>query len=210
MKTAVIISNGGISQKITFEDQNNFIVAVDGGYSCIRKQKLKCGLVIGDLDSIAKSDISAIRKSGIELLRFPKDKDYTDTELAIKEMIKRGFGKIILIGVIGKRIDHTLANILLLEKYSDSKAEIKIIDNNNEIAILKNCKKAVGKSKKYKYISFISLTDFSTLSLTGFKYNLKNKKIRRGDTLCVSNEQKGAKAEVTVHKGKILMIRSRD
>ena len=211
MKNAVIVANGNISKNlINSITPDKFIVAVDGSYKFLKENNLRCDLVVGDLDSLFLPLQNDVIKNGIEIIRYEADKDFTDTDLAIKEVIKRGFKKITVFGAIGTRVDHTLANILLLEKYAGYGVTIRIIDNNNEIELLENSKKTIEKSDGFKYVSFISLTDFSTLSLTGFKYNLKNKKIKRDDTLCISNKQKDSKAQIKVFSGKILMIRSRD
>ena len=211
MKNAIIVANGNISKSlINSITPEKFIVAVDGSYKFLKENNLRCDLVVGDLDSLFLPLQNDVIKNGIEIIRYETDKDFTDTDLAIKEVIKRGFKKITVVGAIGTRVDHTLANILLLEKYTGHGVTIRIIDNNNEIELLENSKKTIEKSDGFKYVSFISLTDFSTLSLTGFKYNLIHKKIKRDDTLCISNKQKDSKAQIKVFSGKILMIRSRD
>lgn len=211
MKTAVIVANGNFSKRlINSITPEKFIVAVDGSYNYLKENDIRCDLVVGDLDSLSLSLQNYISQKGIELIRYETEKDFTDTDLAMKEVIKRGYQNISVFGAIGTRVDHTLANILLLEKYVGHGVTIRIIDNNNEIELLENCKKTIEKSDGCKYISFISLTDFSTLTLTGFKYNLKNKKIKRGQTLCVSNEPRDKKALITITQGKILMVKSRD
>ena len=50
---------------------------------------------------------------GVEILRHPRDKDETDLELAILTALKRNPKEIIVLGAFGKRLDMTLANVLL-------------------------------------------------------------------------------------------------
>ena len=124
------------------------------------------------------------------------------------EAISRGYKKAVIYGVWGTRFDHLLSSVLLLEKYQSS-IKLLIKDGKNEIGLISGQEK-ITVNKNYRYISFISLSDFSTLTLIGLKYSLQRRMIKRGDTLCVSNEIVSKKGKAEVHAGKVLMIKSID
>jgi thiamine pyrophosphokinase len=85
----------------------NYIICADGGYIHARKLNLKPNVIIGDLDSIGEIP------QDIEVLQFNAEKDETDTLLAVKLGIERGFKDFLIIGGLGGRLDHTYANFAL-------------------------------------------------------------------------------------------------
>lgn len=210
MSQAIIVANGNISSKLKLPiSHEDFLVGVDAGALYFINNYYYCDLAIGDFDSVTKKQLEKIKKKVKEVKVYCPDKDFTDTELALKEVIKRGYKNIIIIGAIGTRFDHSLANIFLLEKYISKRVKIKIIDEHNEIETVKNDNK-VRQKRDFPYVSFISLSSSSVLSLSGFKYPIFQKDIKKGETIGISNELINNKAYIKVHKGKVLMIRSRD
>lgn len=117
---------------------------------------------------------------------------------------------ITIIGAIGTRIDHVLANINILKIALDNKIDARIIDENNEIKLL-NRKTDIKKCKEYKYISFIPLTTYAEgITLKGFKYEIENYTLQVGDSIGVSNEQILDIAQVDINNGILIMIKSKD
>lgn len=117
---------------------------------------------------------------------------------------------ITIIGAIGTRIDHVLANINILKIALDNKIDARIIDENNEIKLL-NRKTDIKKCKEYKYISFIPLTTYAEgITLKGFKYEIENYTLQVGDSIGVSNEQILDIAQVDINNGILMMIKSKD
>ncbi|MCL5676037.1 MAG: thiamine diphosphokinase [Patescibacteria group bacterium] len=212
MKQKCILVTNGNSSVTTLKyniNPRDYLVGVDKGAIVLLTNHYSLSLAIGDFDSVTQKEFKLIKQKAKELIAFKKEKDYTDTELALHTVIEKGYRDIVILGAIGTRLDHTLVNILLLEKYQKHGVQITIIDNNNEIEIINN-KKVINKNKLYKYTSFLSLTDYSIISLVGFKYPLKNKKISRGQTLCLSNELKNRQGMIEVKRGRILMVKSKD
>lgn len=126
---AVIFANSTVSADHPLELlDKDFLIAADGGANHL----IRCGLIphllIGDLDSIAPSDLAYCEAENVEFLAFPKDKDETDLELALIEALKRGFQKIVLTRVLGDLPDHTLGNIALLAMPEIGSAQVFISD----------------------------------------------------------------------------------
>ncbi|MBI3385008.1 thiamine diphosphokinase [Candidatus Gottesmanbacteria bacterium] len=209
MSQVIIVANGDISSTLELQiNPGDFLVGVDAGALYLLKHYY-CDLAIGDFDSVTKKQLDQIKNYAKEIKIYSSDKDFTDTELALEEVVRRGFKNIVIIGAIGTRMDHTLGNLFLLEKFLEEGIKIKIIDEHNEIEILNN-QITVPPDKDFKYISFISLTETVILTLSRFKYPLKNHLVKRGQTLCLSNEFLDKKAKILVKDGKVLMIKSRD
>ena len=89
-------------------------VAADGGALPLMRLGLPPHLVIGDMDSLDAAALDALAAGGAELRRFRRDKDETDLELALLYAAAQGAQAIDIIGALGGRWDHTLANVALL------------------------------------------------------------------------------------------------
>lgn len=209
---AIIIANGNYLDKEEFlklYNNEDYIICADGGLNYAFDIGLKPNLLLGDLDSVDKECLSFYEH--IEIMKYNPEKDYTDTELAIKIAIKKGYTNIILICATGTRLDHTGANIYLIEKYYNNNINIKIIDNNNIICGIRG-KKIIYKSDvKFRNISLLPVTkEINIEYLRGLKYTLDNKVVSRGSTLCISNEIIEEKVEINITVGFALLIFSND
>jgi thiamine pyrophosphokinase len=91
----------------------SFVCAADSGLDVLRSWGVRPNLVVGDMDSIADPSVLADYP---DVMPFPRDKDDTDTEIGIRELRSRGFGRVVLAGGGGGRLDHLLAVRALLER----------------------------------------------------------------------------------------------
>lgn len=142
---------------------------------------------------------------------FPREKDKTDTQIAIELALMRGAEDIELMGATGSRLDHTLANLHLLLLPLQLKREACILDGNNKI-YLKDTSFLIEKGKQYG--NYVSLLPFSEkvegLTLKGFQYPLDGIILEAGDSLGISNEIVEEQAAVEFSKGILLVIESLD
>ena len=93
----------------------SFICAADSGLDTLRAWGVAPDLVVGDMDSVSDPSILA---GYPEVMAFSRDKDDTDTEIGLRELRNRGFGRIVMAGGGGGRLDHLLALRALLERPS--------------------------------------------------------------------------------------------
>ena len=162
--------------------------------------------IIGDLDSVSKSTISYFKELGKTKIIENKDQDKTDLELAIFLAETLVPNEINILGAIGNRIDHTLANIFCLNKIrSDIKAQI--IDDKNIIELVEKPIDIIGD--KDDIVSIIPLTDISGLSYNGMKWLVSDKDTEFG-WFGISNRLTDNKSNISFSKGKILVIRVRE
>lgn len=210
---AVIISGGEISNYSFYKkyiQKNDYIICADGGSRHIEKLNINVDLFLGDFDSC---DFDHTKKGkyfiSSEVLRFKKEKDSTDTHIAVCEAIRRGYKKICIIAALGGRFDHTMANIHLLKLMSDSGVDGEIVDEKN---IVKYFSKPFTVSKKEGYyISFIPLSGSVTgLNLSGLRYHLSDYTLKVGDSICISNEFAQEEARIDFDEGELLMFLSKD
>ena len=187
----------------------DFIIAADKGCECLYKYNIIPDLLLGDFDSANKEILDNAKLQIKEILEFPPEKDYTDTEIAIIEAVKRGAEKIYLFGATGSRMDHALGNIGLLLTAKKKGIILEIIDDNNRLYLGKNKMSLVGKYGET--ISFHALSDkVINLKIKGGKYNLESYDMNLLEPRAICNEFIDAPIEISYDAGELLILHSRD
>ncbi len=208
---AVVFANGVIreihlvKQLITEKD---FIVSADGGLRYIRSLNLIPKMVIGDLDSVSRDDIKFLNNNNIEILKFPTDKDQTDLEIALRELVKRDYKDILVIGALGGRIDQTLANLGLISSISRNGIRIEFDDGREHVMLIQN--RLLLSGKKGDTVSLIPLcSPAKGITTKGMQYSLTDEQLLPEQTRGVSNVMMEKIAEIKITSGTVLCIHTR-
>ena len=205
MKIAYLFLNGELrgSKKfyLDFIEKNmGDIFCADGGANICYELGLTPKEIYGDLDSIKNEVKEFYQEKNIKFIKFQVEKDYTDSELILNE-IQNKYNVIYCIAGLGGSIDHELTNINLLAKYSNlifisEKEKIFKINNNYEFNSMIN-----------RTVSFIIFSDeVKALTLEGFKYNIENLDIKKGEARCISNIIVENKANLSIKSGSLLCV----
>lgn len=196
---AVIIGNGSINdaEKIkALIKREDFIICADGGYRYASAMGLRADVLLGDFDSIG--DMSMIAD---EIIQYPTRKNFTDGELCVDYALKQGFDEILLVGMTGTRIDHTINNILLLFRCEKG----CLIDDNNEIYPVTD--RLIIENKKGKTLSLIPLCgDMESVVTSGLEYPLNNETLYFGQARGNSNVITDDICEISVKGGKGIAV----
>ena len=184
----------------------DYIIAADGGQNRAREFGLQPDCVIGDFDSTTlNEDFDCL------YITYPAEKDLTDTEAALTHALEKGCRNVILLGGMGGRLDHTMGNIGLLDKYYNSFDHMEFIDGKNKMELLKNSGRTLKRDARYKYFGLVSLNaEASGINIRGAKYELTGASLERASTLGVSNEFSEDTVEIYVREGTLLIVRSAD
>ncbi|MFV0440168.1 MAG: thiamine diphosphokinase [Lachnospirales bacterium] len=178
------------------------IVACDGGLSHIDHLNLLPDLLIGDFDSVDK-EVLDMHKN-FKTIRFPTDKNNTDSELALAYAKKKGFEEVIFYGALGGRCDHIIGNVFLLKKANEMGLKLKIVDENQEIFYID--KHIVLEGYKDKVASLLPLGVVKCKESKGLKYPLDGLAFEIGDSLSISNVIKDNKLEISIEKGNCILV----
>ena len=216
MKKGLIVS-GGILE-IEFlkdylkQEDYTYRMAVDGALAKMEELGISPTHIVGDFDTVSPEVLEKYEKdSSIVLERHRPQKDETDTQLAISLMLSAGAQDITIIGALGNRMDHAIANIGLMYLAHQKGIPCRIVDSRNRITLVE--KKAVFHKKEMfgKYISFYPLTGTARgLSLTGFLYPLSGRDIFFGSSLCISNELACEEGVLSLEEGILICFETRD
>ena len=188
------------------------IIAGDRGLEALYQLKIIPNHVVGDFDSVSPEILEFYKKQPkIIFHTYNAEKDNTDTDIALKLAIQMKSSEITILGALGKRMDHALANIHILKDALEANIPCQIIDGYNRIYLI-NAEKTLEKDKVYgKYISLIPLTStVEGLTLKGFKYPLNKYNLPIGIRLGISNEIIEDIAHIEMKKGILIVIESKD
>jgi len=209
---AVIISGGKEPSKDLFLKEikdADLIIGADKGCEVLYKYNITPDYILGDFDSADMDIINSIESKSGEKIRFKREKDYTDTELAYNLAVEKGADEIILLGATGTRYDHSLSNLGLMLRGLKKSIKVKVIDDNNYIFLTD--KSIRLKGNKGDTISFHAYCDeVKNFSIKGSKYNLSNYNLKLGDSLTTSNEFTEEDINITFDTGIVMILYTKD
>ena len=200
MSVCYIIAAGDCEKICINKNENDLIIAADGGLKYCERDGIKPDIILGDFDSLGFVPESE------NVLVLPVEKDDTDTSFAVKYAMDRGYDSFVIFGGTGgKRADHTYANITLLA----------YISKNGCTGFL-DCGDYTITSITDSGISFpdymkgdISVFSFDNLSKgvseTGLYYNFENTDVENCIVTGVSNSFTGKESSVSVEKGTLII-----
>ena len=198
-KDCVIIAGGDVREQIVIPEQA-FVICADCGYRHALAQNIQPDLLVGDFDSYEEPIPETV-----QVIRYPAEKDVSDTWAAFTAGAKRGCQNFLIYGAFGgERIDHAYANIQLLHHIAEEHLEGCLFYQNQKVTVF------IGKPEKKLLISgkfsLFSLTEQCTgMTIRGAKYHLQNHVLKQTFPLCLSNETE-KQAEITVQQGTLLVF----
>lgn len=199
MAKCIIVGAGDFYEKKLNINEEDLVIAADGGYDHLFKISIIPDIVIGDFDSICSKDFS-----NSSVITLQKEKNSTDLYEAIQTGLKRGFKDFQIYGALGGRIEHSIANIQILSSLVGC-ATAKILDRELEMFVLSNDKKVYPPTAK-GYLSIFAVSSDAVVTLQNLKYELNNYRLTNVFPLGIDNEFINKQAVITAHKGKILVI----
>ena len=214
---AIIIANGLIGDPArTYKRMTGYfgfvkddiVISADGGASNTLKMGLVPDVVIGDMDSIKFEVKEKIREKSqkTRYISTSPQKDESDTQLAVEYALGMDVKKIMITGAVGDRIDHTLANIILLSSPGLEDIDVRILTDNSDMFIVR--KPVVVSGIPGKTITLISLSPYTYFTGTrGLKYELKEEKLDFSPVRGLSNEFIDKKVKLDIREGTLLVIR---
>ena len=154
MKT-LIVSGGELNkdflQAFISNNEMDYIIAVDKGLEILDSINILPNCILGDFDSIKNGILEKYNRQDIKIIKLNPEKDFSDTHMALKEAIERKSAEIYILGALGKRMDHAIANIHILREALENNIECKIIDTNNIIKLITKGTEVVHNTNTYHY-----------------------------------------------------------
>lgn len=181
-------------------DENDYIIAADGGYKYLTDNEYIPDVLVGDFDSLKEIPEHPY------IVRHPVMKDDTDMMLAVKLGLEKGYKEFCIYGALGGRLDHTVANLQLLSYITDKGAVGYITGGDISITLIKNSSVHFMAGMNGTVSVFAVDEKAEGVYERGLKYTLKNAVICNSIPIGVSNEFIGVESEITVENGKLLIM----
>lgn len=199
MSICYIVGAGEFYGSFEPED-DDLVIAADGGYETLLKLGIRCDVLIGDLDSIKKIP------DGVEILKHKVEKDETDMHLAYLEGKRRGYSEFMLYGGVGGRPDHTFANYCLLNYIKNEGGNATLIGDGYIAYTVKNNITRVCGRVDDEISVFAFGGDCLGVRIKGLYYELDRGTLTPFFPLGVSNHFTEKVAEISAESGTLLII----
>jgi thiamine pyrophosphokinase len=181
------------------------ILAADGGAQHCRTLGVRPHVVIGDLDSLGAAQRAELEAKGAHIVNHPADKDQTDLELALLYAAQAGANEIRVLAGLGRRWDHSIANLLLVAQDQFASLRILFLDGEQRLFVFRST--ADLEAKPGERVSLLALGgDAQGVSTRGLQYPLNAETLAFGSSRGVSNVVVDAGAEVRLASGCLLCV----
>ena len=177
-----------------------FLIAADKGYEALEAYGVPPDLVVGDFDSLGR------RPSHPNVIQLPSAKDDTDMVYALREGLSRGYRRFVLLGGVGGRLEHTLANLQALSWLTTQGARGVLAGEGTVATVLRNETMTFPAGLTGFWSAFCLTGKAEGVTLRNLKFELTDHTISADFPLGVSNEFQEQPAQVSVRSGALLAM----
>jgi len=203
MMKCLVLANGKYGPleeyKSVIED-SDLIICADGGANYAYEMGLIPRYIVGDMDSIRPEVKEFFALHQVTLKKYPRRKDFTDTQLALSLVEELGADEVVLLGTLGKRLDHTLSNL-----YSGIELAMmgkQVIHYSPDCVVYLTSRRLVIEGNKGDVVSVLPLSEKALgVCEKGFEYPLENVVLEKKNPYTVSNTLTGKKGEISLDEG---------
>lgn len=183
---------------------DDFVLCADGGYAHALAAGIQPDIVIGDGDSLHNANVPPEL-----MLRVPVEKDDTDTMLCIRYALKEGFTECVIVGGVGGRLDHTIANLQTLAFAYENGMRATLCDAQDSVLLLGPGELALSRKEGFTLSLFSYTERCEGVSVHGVHYPLTDALLTQAFPLGVSNAFEEEHAHVSLRKGLLLIVMSK-
>ncbi|MGH2427743.1 MAG: thiamine diphosphokinase [Candidatus Limnocylindria bacterium] len=188
----------------------DLLVAADGGALALEAiaPEARPHLLVGDLDSLDPETVRRLEAAGTRVERHAADKEASDTELAVRAAAAAGADEILVLGAMGgERLDHELANLLLLADPSWRGRDLSIVHGRTSVRVLHAGESLLLKGATGDLVTLLPMSgDAEGVTTTGLRWRLDAETLRMGRSRGLSNEVVRPPASVQLERGVLLVV----
>jgi thiamine pyrophosphokinase len=208
MKVVVVASGDFDPADAIWLDDADMLVAADGGAESLDRIGRRPDLLIGDLDSTDPALVERLAMGAVRVERHPADKEASDTELALRAAIDAGADEIVLLGAIGgDRLDHELANLLLLADPALAGRDVRLMHAGNTVRLVRSGESLAMGGRIGDLVTLLPIGGEATgITTNGLRWPLDAATLRMGRSRGLSNEIVTTPASVQLGSGVLLVV----
>jgi thiamine pyrophosphokinase len=183
----------------------DLLIAADGGALPLLRAGIVPHVAIGDMDSIDAAGLVELAAHGVALRRFPREKDETDLELALLYAAAIGATAIDILGALGGRWDHTLANVALLALPELRERRTRLLADRQTLFLVRDAAMLEGHAGDT--VSLLPLAgDAHGVTTKGLRYPLDDATLSYERARGVSNVLLDPPGHVSLREGLLLVV----
>lgn len=188
-------------------DGVDLVIAADAGATTATVLGLRPDLAVGDFDSITPGELERLRAAGIPVEVAPTAKDESDTELAVRAALARGADALTIVGGLGGRPDHLLANIALLAMPELAELTAELLDGSTRVRLVRP---GHGRDLAGRIGDLVSLSPLGPgvdgVTTVGLAWPLDDEPLPLGPARGLSNVRVAPTARVSIRSGILVVI----
>jgi thiamine pyrophosphokinase len=187
------------------------VIAADAGAVTLDRLNRMPDRLVGDLDSIPDVVFARLREAGVAIEGHPADKDASDTELALEAALEAGATEVVVLGATGgRRLDHELANVLLLADPALASRDVRIVHGPSTVRALRDGAGLTLEGSAGDLVTLLPVGgDATGVSIVGVRWPLAGATLRLGRSRGLSNEIVEPPASVSLERGTLLVVEHR-
>ena len=209
-RPAVVFAGGDLVGDVPELPDGALVIAADSGLDAAFANGIQPDLIVGDLDSASQEAVIRAQRAGIDIERHPIDKDATDLELALGSAVRRGVTSILVLGGYGGRLDHFLANALLLAAPMFAGVAIEWRTGHTTVTAARAGVPVELVAEPGDLVSLLPIGGTATgVTTQGLRWPLYEEALHTGSTRGVSNRVATSPVRISVSEGVVLTIHER-
>ena len=181
------------------------VIAADSGLDHATALGFAVDVIVGDLDSADPAAVDAAIAAGTVVERHPEAKDATDLELALLAARTRGCERVVVVGGHGGRLDHFLANALLLASPELADLQVEARFGDARVFVVRSDQELQGAVGNLCTLLPLG-GPAAGVRTEGLRFPLCRETLEPGSTRGVSNEFLVPVARVSLDDGVLLAI----
>jgi thiamine pyrophosphokinase len=206
---AVIVASGDVAPAdARHVDAADLVIAADGGADALERLGHRPDRLVGDLDSAEPALVERLAAAGAVIERHPADKEASDTELALADALEAGATEVVILGALGgARLDHALANVLLLAGPALADHDIRLVHGPTTVRLVGDRGRLGLEGDAGDLVSLLPIGgDAVGVSTDGLRWGLRGATLALGPSRGLSNEIVRAPASVAIDDGRLLVV----
>lgn len=212
---AAIVGSGSFRGEGVDFSQYKFIAGCDGGTKYLSDLGVVPHVLMGDFDSLDPAVIMEMFLLGVARRGLPADKDMTDMKATLDFVTSLGYDEIDFYGATGTRLDHSMANLMLLLDLCDRGIKGRVINETNIVfaitAVNGPVEQEITDVPEGWYVSFIPIGKCRGVEIRGFKYDLDPTDMDAENAgRAISNEALDTPGRIRLEAGRLLAFFSKD
>lgn len=208
MKVVVVASGDLDPMDGSWLDRADLVIAADGGARSLDRLGRRPDRLIGDLDSVDPSLVERLAAADVMVDRHPPDKEASDAELALEAALEAGATEVVLLGAFGgSRVDHQLANVLLLADTALAGRNVRAVRASAQVRVIRGGELMVLAGEIGETVTLLPVGgDVTGVTTDGLRWPLEAATLQMGRSRGLSNEVASVPASVRIELGTLLVV----